>query len=504
MEIFNHILFGFYVALSPENLLYCFLGVVLGTFVGVLPGLGPVATMSILMPITLSISPVSAIIMFAGIYYGALYGGSTTSILINVPGEVTSVVTCIDGYQMARNGRAGPALGISAIGSFIGGTISLIGVMFLAAPLATFALRFGPPEYFALIFLALTVVSGLAMGSPIKALATAALGMLTGVIGMDMQTGIPRFTLGIRTLYDGVGLVPVIMGLFGIGEILINIEKRVEGEILRAKIERILPSVQDWIESRWAILRGTFIGFFLGIIPGGGALLSTFASYVIEKRISSHPERFGYGAIEGVAGPETANNAGGQASFVPMLALGIPSNVVIAVLIGTLMIHGVQPGPLLISEHPEIFWGVITSMYIGNVLLLVLNLPLIGLWVQLLKIPYILLFPIIILFCLIGVYSLNNNVIEIFIMIFFGIIGYFMRKLEFEPAPFVMGMVLSPMMESAFRQSLTLSDGKISVLFIRPLSAFFMIAGLSALAFYAISWVRKQRGRWGEGEGKVW
>jgi putative tricarboxylic transport membrane protein len=258
------------------------------------------------------------------------------------------------------------------------------------------------------------------------------------------------------------------------------------------------------MESRWAILRGTFIGFFLGIIPGGGALLSTFASYVIEKRISSHPERFGYGAIEGVAGPETANNAGGQASFVPMLALGIPSNVVIAVLIGTLMIHGVQPGPLLISEHPEIFWGVITSMYIGNVLLLVLNLPLIGLWVQLLKIPYILLFPIIILFCLIGVYSLNNNVIEIFIMIFFGIIGYFMRKLEFEPAPFVMGMVLSPMMESAFRQSLTLSDGKISVLFIRPLSAFFMIAGLSALAFYAISWVRKQRGRWGEGEEKVW
>lgn len=496
MEIFNHILLGFHTALSLGNLIYCFLGVVLGTFVGVIPGLGPVATMSILMPITLNISPVSAIIMFAGIYYGALYGGSTTSILINVPGEVTSVVTCIDGYQMAIKGRAGPALSISAIGSFIGGTISLIGVMFLAAPLAKFGLRFGPPEYFALIFLALTVVSGVATGSPIKALSAAALGMLTGVIGMDMHTGIPRFTLGIRTLYDGVGLVPVTMGLFGISEIFINIEKKIEIEILKSKIERILPSVQDWIDSRWAILRGTLIGFFVGIIPGGGALLSTFASYVIEKKISPHPEKFGYGAIEGVAGPETANNAAGQASFIPMLALGIPSNVVIAVLIGTLMIHGVQPGPLLISEHPEIFWGVITSMYIGNAMLLVLNLPLIRLWIQLLKIPYTFLFPIILLFCLIGVYSLNNNVIEIFIMVFFGIIGYFMRKLEFEPAPFVMGMVLSPMMENAFRQSLTLSDGKITILFTRPISALLMIVGLSALTFYVISWIRRQRDRY--------
>jgi len=496
LEIFNHILLGFHTALSLGNLIYCFLGVVLGTFVGVIPGLGPVATMSILMPITLNISPVSAIIMFAGIYYGALYGGSTTSILINVPGEVTSVVTCIDGYQMAIKGRAGPALSISAIGSFIGGTISLIGVMFLAAPLAKFGLRFGPPEYFALIFLALTVVSGVATGSPIKALSAAALGMLTGVIGMDMHTGIPRFTLGIRTLYDGVGLVPVTMGLFGISEIFINIEKKIEIEILKSKIERILPSVQDWIDSRWAILRGTLIGFFVGIIPGGGALLSTFASYVIEKKISPHPEKFGYGAIEGVAGPETANNAAGQASFIPMLALGIPSNVVIAVLIGTLMIHGVQPGPLLISEHPEIFWGVITSMYIGNAMLLVLNLPLIRLWIQLLKIPYTFLFPIILLFCLIGVYSLNNNVIEIFIMVFFGIIGYFMRKLEFEPAPFVMGMVLSPMMENAFRQSLTLSDGKITILFTRPISALLMIVGLSALTFYVISWIRRQRDRY--------
>ena len=491
MEIFGQILFGFQVALRPDNLLCCFIGVLLGTLVGVLPGLGPVATMSILMPITLKVPAESAIIMFAGIYYGAQYGGSTTSILVNVPGEATTVMTCIDGYQMALQGRAGPALGIAAIGSFIGGTISLIGVMFLAAPLAQFALRFGPPEYFALIFLALTIVSGLAVGSTIKALLMAALGMLIGVIGMDMNTGIPRFTFGIRALFDGVGLVPVIMGLFGIGEILINIEEKIELDVFKAKIERILPSIQDWLESRWAILRGTLLGFFLGIIPGGGALISTFASYALEKRISRHPEKFGHGAIEGVAGPETANNAGAQGSFIPMLALGIPSNVVIAVLIGALMIHGVQPGPLLMADHPEIFWGVITSMYLGNVMLLVLNLPLIGLWVQLLRVPYMLLFPAIILFCLVGVYSISNSVIEIFIMAFFGMIGYLSKKFRYEPAPLVMGLVLSSMMENAFRQSLTLSDGKMSVFFTRPLSAVMMIVSLAVLASYAIPLVKK-------------
>jgi len=491
VEIFGQILFGFQVALRPDNLLCCFIGVLLGTLVGVLPGLGPVATMSILMPITLKVPAESAIIMFAGIYYGAQYGGSTTSILVNVPGEATTVMTCIDGYQMALQGRAGPALGIAAIGSFIGGTISLIGVMFLAAPLAQFALRFGPPEYFALIFLALTIVSGLAVGSTIKALLMAALGMLIGVIGMDMNTGIPRFTFGIRALFDGVGLVPVIMGLFGIGEILINIEEKIELDVFKAKIERILPSIQDWLESRWAILRGTLLGFFLGIIPGGGALISTFASYALEKRISRHPEKFGHGAIEGVAGPETANNAGAQGSFIPMLALGIPSNVVIAVLIGALMIHGVQPGPLLMADHPEIFWGVITSMYLGNVMLLVLNLPLIGLWVQLLRVPYMLLFPAIILFCLVGVYSISNSVIEIFIMAFFGMIGYLSKKFRYEPAPLVMGLVLSSMMENAFRQSLTLSDGKMSVFFTRPLSAVMMIVSLAVLASYAIPLVKK-------------
>ena len=492
MEIFNYILYGFQVALIPMNLLYCFIGVFLGTLIGVLPGIGPVGTISILMPVTFSMSPVSAIIMLAGINYGAQYGGSTTSILVNVPGESTSVVTCIDGYQMALQGRAGPALGISAIGSFIGATISLLGVMFLSAPLATFALRFGPPEYFALMFLALTLVSSLASGSTIKALAMAACGMWVGAIGMDLQTGIPRFTLGIRTLYDGVGLVPVIMGLFGIGEILTNIEEQVKLDLLHAKIERLWPSIQDWIESRWAILRGTLVGFFCGIMPGGGALVATFASYALEKRISRHPERFGHGAIEGVASPETANNAAAEAGFIPLLALGIPGNVVTAVLIGALMIHGIQPGPLLLSDHPDVFWGLITSMYIGNIMLLILNLPLIGLWVKLLKVPYAFLFPAILLFCLIGVYSINSSAVEILIMIFFGIIGYLMRKLRFEPTPFVMGMVLSPMMENAFRHSLILSDGKISTFFTRPLSALLMIVGLSVLTSYVVFGVRKK------------
>jgi len=493
VELFEQILFGFSVALTCANIVYCFLGVLLGTIVGVLPGLGPVATMSILLPVTLSIPPASAIIMLAGIYYGAQYGGTITSILINVPGEVTTIVTCIDGHQMALKGRAGPALGISAIGSFIGGTITLVGVMFLASPLSTFALAFGPPEYFALIFLALTVVSGLAVGSPVKALIMAALGMLTGVIGMDIQTGIPRFTFGIRAFYDGVGLVPVIMGLFGIGEIFINIEQKTKLDVATAKIERILPSIKDWVDSRWAILRGTLLGFFVGLIPGGGALIATFVSYTIEKKISRHPERFGHGAIEGVAGPETANNAGAQSSFIPLLSLGIPSNVVTAVLMGALIIHGVQPGPLLVTEHPDIFWGLITSMYIGNAMLLVLNLPLIRLWVQVLKVPYNFLFPAIILFCLVGVYSINNSVTSIFVMVCFGIIGYLMNKFRFEPAPFVMGLVLSGMMENTFRQSLTLSDGKLSIFFTRPISASLMILGLLVLLTYTIPWIKKRK-----------
>jgi len=363
--------------------------------------------------------------------------------------------------------------------------------MFLTVPIANFALKFGPPEYFALTFLALTIVSGLATESTIKALQMAALGMWAGSIGMDIGSATPRFTFGMKTLNDGVGIVPIMMGLYGIGEVLINVEEKVELDIFKAKIEKIWPSVQDWIQSRWAILRGTIVGFFLGILPGGGAIIATFASYAVEKTISKHPERFGHGAIEGVAGPESANNAGAEASFVPMLALGIPSNAVTAVLIGTLMIHGIQPGPLLVSNNPDIFWGVIASMYIGNVILVLLNLPLIGLWVQLLKIPYSLLFPAIILFCLVGVYSVSSNIVEIFIMIFFGIIGFLMRKFRFEPAPFVMGLVLSPIMENGFRQSLVLGDGNISIFFTRTISALLIIAGLSVLAIHAILWIRK-------------
>ena len=492
METLDLVLFGFQVALTAHNVFACFVGVLLGTLVGVLPGLGPVATISILLPITLSMEPVTAIIMLAGIYYGAQYGGSITSILLNVPGEATTVVTCIEGHQMALAGRAGAALGISAIGSFIGGTICLVGIMFLAAPLASFALKFGPPEYTALIFLAITLITSLAVGSPVKGLATALLGMLTGVVGMDLGTGVPRFTFGLHSLYDGVGLVPVIMGLFGIGEILTNVEEKASPEIIKTKFRHVWPTFQDWVASRMAILRGTAVGFFLGLIPGGGALISTFASYTLEKKLSRHPEKFGHGAIEGLAGPETANNSGAQASFVPMLSLGLPSNVVTAILIGALIIHGVEPGPLMIATNPDIFWGVLVSMYLGNVMLLILNLPLIAVWVQILRIPYKYLLPLIMLFCLIGVYSTNFNIFDVFVMVFFGVVGYLMNKFQYEPAPFVMGMVLCPIFENAFRQSLSLSDGSFLIFFTRPISAVLMGGGIAILVSYLLPRFRRK------------
>ncbi|MCX5817227.1 MAG: tripartite tricarboxylate transporter permease [Proteobacteria bacterium] len=502
MDVFSHIVFGLQVAFSPINMVACFAGVVLGTLVGVLPGLGPVATMSMLLPITLKMSPVAAIIMLSGIYYGAQYGGSITSILVNIPGEATTVVTCLDGYKMAQKGRAGPALGISAIGSFIGGTLSLIGVMFLAVPLASFALKFGPPEFFAVGFLALTVVTGLASKSTLNGLVMAMLGMLIGTIGMDLGTGVSRFTFGIQTLADGIGLVPVIMGLFGIGEILLNVERLVSIDVKDTKVGNIWPTVKDWVQSRWPILRGTVVGFILGLVPGGGAIISPFVSYALEKKLSKHPERFGTGTIEGVAGPETANNASAQASFIPLLSLGIPSNVVTAVLLGALMIYGVEPGPLLISNHPEMFWGVITSMYLGNVMLLVLNMPLIGLWVQILKVPYRFLFPLILLFCLIGVYSVSGSVVEIWIMAFFGLVGYLMNKFGYEPAPFVMGLVLSPLMEDSFRQSLVLSEGSFAIFFTRPLSGVLMFLGIAILMSYCVPFLKGQIGRMKENVGE--
>ena len=493
MEIFEKVLYGFQIAVLPMNLVACFIGVSLGTFIGVLPGLGPIATISILFPITLTMPPETAIIMLAGIFYGAQYGGSTTSILVNLPGEATSVITTLDGYKMATQGRGGPALAIAAIGSFIGGTLALGGVMFLSAPLANFALRFGPPEYCALIFLALTIVTSLAVGSPLRAAISATLGMLVGIVGMDMHTGTPRFTMDVRTYYDGIDLVPVIMGLFGVGQILCNLEKRMGFDTVNVAIGKVWPSMRDWVDSRMPILRGSVVGFFLGLIPGGGALIATFASYALEKRLSRHPEKFGHGAIEGVAGPETANNAGAQACFIPLLSFGIPSNAATAVLLGALTIHGIAPGPMLVNQHPEIFWGIITSMYIGNIMLVILNLPLIGVWIQVLKMPNKFLFPLILLFCMVGVYCTNNNVVDIFTMVFFGFVGYLMEKFNFEPAPFVIAMVLGRIFEDSFRQSLTMSDGSFGIFFSRPLSAVFVITALLVLVGYLFAFSRKRK-----------
>jgi len=481
MHSLHDLLMGFYVIFTPSNMFFCFIGVLFGTLVGVLPGIGPVAAMSLLLPGTFSLTPVSAMIMLAGIYYGAMYGGSTTSILVNIPGEAASIVTCLDGYQMAREGRAGVALGISAFGSFIAGTLSLIGLMFLAPPLSEFALKFGPPEYLSLMVLGLVTLSFLFSGSLLKGLIMTVFGLLVGSIGMDYISGIPRFTYGIDTLVDGVGLIPIVIGMFGIAEVLANLQEESNREIFKTHIGNLLPSLKDWFDSIWAILRGTLIGFFLGILPGGGPIISSFASYAVEKKVSKHPERFGRGAIQGVAGPESANNAAAGAGFVPLLSLGIPTNAMMALLMGALIIHGIQPGPMMMNQHPDIFWGVIASMYIGNFMLLCLNLPLIGLWVKILKVPYSILFPLIFLFCLIGVYSLNNNWVEILIMIVFGVITFFLRKVDYEPAPFVLALVLGPMLETALRQSLLLSKGSLAIFFTRPLSALFMGAAFLLL-----------------------
>jgi putative tricarboxylic transport membrane protein len=493
MDIFSGIIGGFATCLTPMNLLYCFIGVFVGTLIGVLPGIGPVGTISLLLPATFRVEPVSAIIMLAGIYYGAMYGGSTTSILVNIPGEAASVITCLDGYQMARKGRAGAALGISAFGSFIAGTIGVIALMFLAYPLANFALRFGPPEYFSLMCLGLAILTYLAHGSMLKALSMAMAGMLLSLIGLDAITGVPRFTMDVVNLMDGVGLVPVAMGLFGISEVLINVEESIRRDVVRAKIKGLLPNREEWRRSKWPILRGTLIGFFLGILPGGGAVVSSFISYGVEKKLSREPEKFGSGMIEGVAGPEAANNAAVGGAFVPLFTLGIPANVTMAVLLGALMIHGLIPGPMLLKQHPEVFWGTVTSMYVGNILLLLLNLPLIGLWVKVLKVPYRILFPLIILFCLIGAYSLNNTTFDIAVMTVFGLIGYLMKKFQYEGAPLLLAFVLGPMMEQALRQSLLISHGSFSIFFTRPISAVAMGLALLLIVSYLFPAFRKKR-----------
>jgi putative tricarboxylic transport membrane protein len=494
MDLLNNLGTGFSVALTWANVLYCFLGVLMGTLVGVLPGLGPAATISLLLPSTYYLNPTSAIIMLSGVYYGAQYGGSTTSILVNIPGEASSVVTCLDGYQMARQGRAGPALGIAAFGSFIAGTLSLVGLMIAAPSLAKFALRFGPPEYFSLIFLAFSILIYLASGSVLKAIMIAVAGVFVGTIGTDFITGDPRFAYGSLTLSDGVGLVPVVMGFFGIAEVLENMEGGVgeKVDVLKAKVKGLFPTLRDWRISLAPIVRGTLIGFFLGILPGGGAIIASFTSYAVEKKVSKSPERFGKGAIEGVAGPESANNAASGSNFIPLLTLGLPSNVVMALILGALMIHGIRPGPMLIQEQPGLFWGVVASMYMGNVMLLVLNLPLIPIWVRVLSVPYSLLFPLILLFCVIGVYSLSNNIWEIIIMLIFGIIGYLMRKFKYEPAPFVFALVLGPIMENALRQSLLMSEGSFVIFFTEPISCILLVAGLLLFFLPIFPWFKRK------------
>ena len=491
MDMLSGVIYGFQVALEPINLLYCFIGVFIGTLVGVLPGIGPAGSIALLLPMTFRLSPVSGIIMLAGIWYGVMFGGSRTSILVNIPGEPTSVVTCMDGYPMTLKGRAGPALGIAAFASFIAGTFSIIGLTLVGPLLAGMALKFGPPEFFSLMVVGITILSYLSSGSMVKALMMAAAGMILGGVGMDSISGEYRFTFKIYALLDGIGLVPVVMGLFGISEVLVNLETEIEGTIVTAKIKNLLPTLKDWSDSIWSIVRGTFLGFFLGIIPGGGAIVATFASYALEKRVSKHPEEFGKGAIQGVAGPEAANNAAAGGAFIPLLTLGIPPNPVMAIFLGALMIHGLEPGPLLILEAPEVFWGTIVSMYIGNIMLMVLNLPLIGLWVKILRIPYFFLFPLIILFCLIGVFSVRNNAADIVIMFVFGVVGYLMRKFHYQAAPLVLALVLGPMLEEAFRQSLITSRGSFAIFFTRPISVGFLIVAFILLIIPIITMRKK-------------
>jgi putative tricarboxylic transport membrane protein len=493
MDILHNLVLGFQVALIPTNLLFCLVGVVIGTLVGVLPGIGPVGAMALLLPATFAVPLSSSLIMLAGIYYGAMYGGSTTSILVNIPGEAASVITCIDGYQMARQGRAGPALGISAIGSFIGGTFSIIGLMVVAVPLAKAALRFGPPEYFALMCAGLIVLTYLTQGSMVKSLMMALVGILLGSVGLDMVVGSPRFTFNVNELTDGVGIIPVVMGLFGVAEVFSNLETVLTREVLQTKITNIWPSMKDYAQTKWTIARGSVLGFLLGILPGGGAILASFLSYAMEKKLSKHPEHFGKGAIEGVAGPETANNASAGGSLIPLLTLGIPPNVVMAMLFSAMIIHGVQPGPLLMTSSPDVFWGLVASMYIGNVLLVLLNLPLIGLWVQLLKIPYRILLPLILLFCLIGAYSLNNSTFDVMVMIFFGGVGYLMRKFRYECAPLVLAFIMGPILEQNLRQALLMSHGSFIIFVTRPISAVTLAIAFLLLLSNVLPSMKKKR-----------
>jgi TctA family transporter len=494
-ELLSHLALGFSVALSLDNLLWCFGGVLLGTAIGVLPGIGPVATIAMLLPVTFKLEPVSALITLAGIYYGAQYGGSTTAILVNLPGEASSVVTTLDGHAMARKGRAGQALAVAAIGSFVAGCVGTLAIAAFAGPLTAFAQRFGPAEYASLMLLGLVAAVVIAQGSVPKALAMIALGLLLSTVGTDVVTGDARYTFGIPDLADGIDFAVVAMGLFGFAEIIANLERPEQRDLLRTSLGRWLPPRDEIGRAARAIVRGTGLGAVLGVLPGGGALLGSFASYTLEKRLSRHPEQFGQGAIEGVAGPESANNAGAQTSFIPMLALGIPSNAVMALMVGAMTIHGIQPGPEVMNRQPELFWGMVASMWVGNGLLLVLNLPLIGLWVRLLSVPYRWLYPAILVFCAIGLYSLHSSVFDVFLGAAFGVLGWVFIRLGCEPAPLLLAYVLGPMLEDNFRRALTLSRGDPTTFVTRPLSAVLLAAAALLMLVVIAPGARRARRR---------
>ncbi len=493
MDLIANLATGFGVALTPANLGFCLLGALIGTLVGVLPGIAPITTIAILLPFTFSLPPTSSLIMLAGIFYGAQYGGSTTAILVNVPGESSAIVTCLDGHQMAKQGRAGPALAIAAIASFVAGTIATLVIATASVPMSWLALKFNAAEYFSLMVLGLTGAVVLAAGAPEKAVAMVLVGLLLGLVGIDVNTGTPRMTMDIAELGDGIGFVPIAIGLFGIAELAVTLGRPRDHSLLSFKLSNLWPS---WAEIRQcipAMLRGTVLGSVLGVLPGGGAALSSFAAYALEKKWSRHPERFGRGAIEGVAAPEAANNAGAQTSFIPLLTLGIPGNAIMALMVGAMMIQGVQPGPQVMTAQPQLFWGVIASMWLGNLMLIVLNLPMIGLWVSLLRVPYRLMFPAIVLFCCIGTYSVGNTVFDIWAMLLFGVLGVFFYKVGAEPAPFILGFILGPLMEENFRRAMYLSRGDPLVFIERPISAVLLLMSLALLVILVLPAVKKKR-----------
>jgi TctA family transporter len=493
VDLIANLATGFAVALTPANLGFCFLGALIGTLVGVLPGIAPITTIAILLPFTFSLPPTSSLIMLAGIFYGAQYGGSTTAILVNVPGESSSIVTCLDGHQMAKQGRAGPALAIAAIASFFAGTIATLVIATASAPMTWLALKFNAAEYFSLMVLGLTGAVVLAHGAPEKAVAMVLVGLLLGLVGIDVNTGAPRMTMGLSELGDGIGFVPIAIGMFGLGELAVTLGNPQDRSLLSFKLKNLWPS---WAEIRQcipAMLRGTALGSVLGVLPGGGAALSSFAAYALEKKVSPNSRQFGRGAIEGVAAPEAANNAGAQTSFIPLLTLGIPGNAIMALMIGAMMIQGIQPGPQVMTAQPQLFWGLIASMWLGNLMLIVLNLPLVGLWVALLRVPYRLMFPAIVLFCCIGTYTVGNTVFDIWAMLIFGVLGVFFYKVGAEPAPFILGFILGPLMEENFRRAMYLSRGNPMVFIERPISAVLLLMSLVLLVILVLPAVKQKR-----------